>query len=96
MCSRRCWVEVFRISAVGLSLAVQGTLKSQFFFKSLDCKPLPFHTEGYERYFSLVKTLKKTTLFCDLLETLVSKCFHHIPNTLINKLYTNILKTGKS
>ena len=86
----------FRIDWFDL-LAVQGTLKSQFFFKSLDCKPLPFHTEGYERYFSLVKTLKKTTLFCDLLETLVSKCFHHIPpNTLINKLYTNILKTGKS
>ena len=86
----------FRIDWFDL-LAVQGTLKSQFFFKCLDCKPLPFHTEGYERCFLLVKTLKKTTLFCDLLETLVSKWFHHIPpNTLINKLYTNILKTGKS
>ena len=87
----------FRIDWFDL-LAVQGTLKSRFFFKSLDCKPLPFHTEGYERCFSLVKTLKKTTSFCDLLETLVSKCFNHIPPTclLINYTHTNILKTGKS
>ena len=87
----------FRIDWFDL-LAVQGTLKSQFFFKFLDCKPLPFHTEGYERCFSLVKTLKKITLFCDLLETLVSKCFNHIPPThiLINYTHKNILKTGKS
>ena len=32
-------------------------------YKFLDCKPLSFHAEGYERFFSLIKTFKKTASF---------------------------------